>query len=651
MIMQTIKKYLVWLWLVSVPLLLTGFACSVFFVGTDSPLLAPAIISLLAFAALSLFPGLKNGWAIPRSYTFLFVMLFWFWLLASLFWSTVPYVSTIFTIILSILPALFAVFVLAQNAQEWTRIHVLALWLAMVAFAFWALVQFLFLFDQYGPRIHHPFLDPNSMAGLLNLGIAPAIGIFMLAKNRWKMIASVAVLSILYAGLVVTQSRAGFFSCSIASVILLAFCIFRNPDGFPWKKLLFILALAVLVPLIGNSQETLENLVRPTIQETFMETRSLEDRFYLWESTAKMIKDHFWLGTGLATFYFYYPHYRLPLDRSDGFFAHMDPLQFWAETGVMTPLLFYSVLVCILLRTIKAVRAPGIDMRGRLEIVAPFCGMLALTGHAHLNYHLYMPGMLLPLAAMLAYWYLATEKVIGDFSTRIFWKPEGVMKKITIAAMGIVIFFTAGWIIRASAATHMIGQVQKEAAANHREKSERLLSLSGIIAPGSFNRYYEYEARTRLASLWNKSGGMNQEQVKKIYEETMYYLDEAEKRNPVFTTIWDLRARLFYTVDGIVLDDGYERADILLKKVIDWNPLATESRIALATMYKSRGDIQKAIYILESGAQWPRSKGRTDLSFLITLANLKLQTGDQVAYDAYMQEAQRRAQSYGMTIK
>ena len=43
-----ITQYLKWPWLVSVPLLLAGYVCSVFFIGTDSLLFAPSILCLLA---------------------------------------------------------------------------------------------------------------------------------------------------------------------------------------------------------------------------------------------------------------------------------------------------------------------------------------------------------------------------------------------------------------------------------------------------------------------------------------------------------------------------------------------------------------------------------------------------------------------------
>ncbi len=647
----SVKDYLTFPWLLSVPLLLAGFAFSVFFVGTDSVLLAPAILCILGFAFMSLWSYARQGAAvaIPHSNTFIFAMFFWLWLALSLFWSTTPYVSTIFTIIIGLLPGIFAVCVLAPQAEKWVRMHALALWLTIGAFAVWALIQFFFLYEQYGPRINHPMLNPNNLAGLFNMGLFPAMGLFLLARRRLHIVLAGALLVLFYFALIVTQSRGAFYACVLATFILVPVITLRRPDGFPWPKILFIAVVGSLIPFIGDVTHPggLHNLVG----EAAGNTRSMVDRFHLWGSTWEMIKDNFLFGTGLASFFFYYPRYRHIDDRSDGFFAHMDPLQFWAETGIMAPIFFYGVLICVLLRTIAAVKAAGPDIKTRIEVMAPFCGMLALTGHTHMTFHLYMPGMLIPLSLALAYWYMATERALGDAKNRHIWQPPAKHRLAAVGAVVVIAILAGGWVSRTSAATYMMGEVQRETALGNRDLALRKLYLTGLIAPGSYGRYYEYEARFRLSQLWDHAKTMDKAAVRKLYDEALYYLDEAEARNPAFTTLWDLRARLHFVVNGILINDGDLIAIELLQRAIQANPLAADSRVMLANIYKSRGEFQNAMTALESGVRWPRPKGRTDLTFLITLAQLKQQLGDKAAHDAYMNEARKRARSYGMTIQ
>lgn len=650
------KRLLAFPWIVSVPLLLGAFICSVFFVGTDNVLIAPAVIALLTFCGIALYRKPSEGWAVPQSNLFAFAMAFWLWLAIGLFWTTTPYVSTLFTIIVCILPCIFAASIMAKRPDEWVSVHAYAMGLTVCGFAVWALIQFFFLYDKFGPRIHHPFLDPNSLGGLLNLAICPALGLFFALRGRLRVGLAGLAVTALYMALVVSQSRAGFALCIGAALVFLPFALWRNPQGFPWRRLCYTISAAVAVPWLLSGFRgagTLDNLVGSSMAESFTERRSLEDRYYLWQSTWHMIKDHFFFGTGLASFYFYYPHYRNPLDRSDGFFAHMDPLQYWAETGVLTPILFYAVLICALLRTVHALRRlPRENFSLRMKIIAPFCGMLALCAHAHLNYHLYMPGLLLPLSILLSYWYVATEQAMGGSENRWFWNPAGRKQRLAaVAACLMIALLAGGWIARISTSTWIFGQIQQAATANNSERVQDGLRLASVISPRSYGRVAEYEARLRVSKLWGNAAKMDPREVRQVYEEASRYLDEAEKQNPAFTTIWDLRARLNYSVDGILIKDGQDVAIRELKRVLDANPLSVDARIMLSQIYKKRGDLKTAAFILESGAHWPRPKGKTDLSFLINLSQLKSQQGDKQAAALYMQEAQKRAKAYGIVIQ
>ena len=572
----------------------------------------------------------------------------------SLTWSSAPYISTLFTIIVSILPVFFAASIMAYRGQEWVSVHTLMLWVGIFGFAVWAVIQFFFFYGTplVGVRVHHPFLDPNSLGGLMNIGIFPALGLFFLAKGKRNIAVSAIMLCVFFMALVVTQSRGGLVSFGISALVFAPFALVRNPEGFPWKKLAYVVALLLVVPLIGNIYHEgalQENLVSGG---GFVTARSMEDRYYLWSSTLAMIRDNPFLGSGLGSFYFFYPAYRNPLDRSDGFFAHMDPLQYGAEMGIMAPVLFYGTLICILLRTISAVRAAGReDLVTRLHIMAPFCGMLALTGHAHMNYHLYMPGMLIPLACMLAYWYMMTERALGDESTRVIWKPTAKLRWGGVAALAAAVLIVGGWSARATVTTYLMAETQKLSQSGDRQATLDTLKAAGKIAPGSYARYYEYEARIRVNHLWAYSKQMPKDAMSKIYSEAIYYLDEAEKRNPGYTANWDLRARVQYAVSGVLLPDGVELAKKNLRRVLAANPLATDSRIGLANIYAAEGDVRSAVQVMEEGIEWPRKKGKLDLEFLTTLAKLKLQIGDRRAAELYMKEAQARAKRYGMRLQ
>src|SRR6185436_8228459 len=80
--------------------------------------------------------------------------------------------------------------------------------------------QYLFFYKTFGPRIHHPLLDPNNMAALMNMGLLSAAGFYMTAvtprQSGWRL----ALAALFWAALMATQSRSGIF-CAVAGLAVL----------------------------------------------------------------------------------------------------------------------------------------------------------------------------------------------------------------------------------------------------------------------------------------------------------------------------------------------------------------------------------------------------------------------------------------------
>ena len=641
-------RYLCLPWILSAPLLLCGFVPSVFYIGTDSVLFAPAMVSFLLMAGVSLYPNFKNGWSVPKTATVLFVLALWLWLFLAQFWSGVPFLSTLFTVLLSVLPALFLILILAPAPQKFMRIHFYLMGAALLGFALWALIQFFFLFETFGPRIKHPMLDPNNFAGLFELALLPSLALFLAARQKGSSVIWAVVMTVFYMALLVTQSRGGFIASAMSAVVLLGYTAWARPGL--WPRILIAVAVAIFVPVAINFYG--EGVLKTNLMGIYgiTELNTYTDRVLLWKSTWEMIKDHFWLGTGLGTFYYYYPSYRYPNDLSDGFFAHTDSLQLWAETGVLSFVLFYTVLTCVLLRTIRALRAAQED-RLRMKIIGAFCGMLALALHTHLTFHLYLPGISVPLAVLMAYWYVQTDKALGEKAGRVFFVPSRkvflISSFVAVIAAGIV----GGWCIRTAVAIDIMNDVEAEIYTGDKEVARARMIGVKFWAPDNYDRYYEYEARFRIDDLWLNIGSMSPDKARKIYEEALYYLDEAEKRNIANTRLWDLRARLFEVVDGKLLSNGNDKAVVLLQRVLKENPLAVDSRVELSNLHKRRGEMQMALKVLEEGTIWPAVKGQSDIKFLLAFAALKLEMGDKATHDRIIAEAKKRAIRYGMTVK
>lgn len=619
-------------WIVTVPLLLAAYTLGVYFRGTDNVLFMPAIVSLMGLSLFALMPGLKRGWRIPRSLVFVTVVLFWSYVSISVLWSTVPYNSVFFALIIGILPFLFVVFTLAPEPVKWLKIHGSVLGGAAAILSIWAGIQFFFFYEEYGPRIHHPMLNPNNLAVLFNMTLFPCLALLFYARKRPHIIAAFLLLMLVFMALLVTQSRGAILSFWIALVPFLFFC--RKCEGLNWFRFITVCTgfgiLFLVVDHISGGMLA-GNIAKVS---RGLELASAVDRLELWKSTWQMIKEHPWLGTGLGTFFYYYPAYRSRIDRSDGFFVHMDPLQFWEEMGVIAPILFYAVLIAVLYVTVKAIRVLPVDSSMRLWVMAPFCGLLALAGHTHITFHLYILIVMIPAGFLLAWWFIATEKILGEDRVTIRIKETSV-KWLSAFLVIVLYLFIASWLARAAYATHLLNE--SNILMNHGNWTagyEKVL-IADKVAPDSYSRPYEYHAKYRLALLWDNATRRSREERKALYDQALMYVNKAIDRNPATTHLWNYKALILFS--GREFDpEAQDKAIALLNETIEANPMLIDARLGLAKIYQAQGELRKALDILEGGLGRFVPKNQTTINFFLEIAKLRLQLGDKKGYEEMM---------------
>jgi O-antigen ligase/Tfp pilus assembly protein PilF len=628
----------------SILCLAAAFGLALFYHGTPDVTYGPMMVMAGFAGILFLAPGLKNGWSMPRSFTAAAIGAWWLFLAASLLWSQTPYISFYFFLIFSILPFLFFAFVIAPEPERACRSASLCLFAVISGIALWAIIQFLFLFDEYGARIRHPFFDPNSMAALLNMGLIPALAFLMTAQERRAVIAGGVLYALFAAALAATQSRGGMIAAATAVIVLFPFFNARplRDHARRWSAAIVIGITAPFAVWIYDMQIH----GRHTMKAVFGgDGGSMMDRGALWGSTWNMIRDHFWTGTGLASFSYHYPAYRLPVDRSDGYFAHMDPLQLAAEMGILAPILFYIVLTAILIRTIRAVR--GVEGVLRLHIVMPFCAMLAVVLHTHLNYHLYMPAILIPLAVALSYWYLMTERAMGE--TRSIIPMSSLTRRLAIAVIALPLLLAAAWSVRASMSTYHLSRAETFLNVNDIKAGQEEVEKAAFWGPASKPQIAQYESRWRRQALQMNGTAMTADERRKLYNEAQAALDEMERLQPSLSLVHTARAKLYYAAQGHgLITDGYERALESLEEALKANPLDIDARNSMAQIYMRNGEFRRALAVMAEGLKWPRPKGQADINYLAVTAELYRQAGNEKAFQNLIEEARRRAAAYGL---
>ncbi|MCB9987753.1 MAG: O-antigen ligase family protein [Rhodospirillales bacterium] len=617
-----------------------AFAASLFFQGTTSILFVPALVGMIFYGVVIWRPFSGTDRHIPRSATALLLSLFWLYMAVSLFWSTVPYISMLFFFIISSFPFVFFILVSAPDPYKAALTAGGVALTVLAGIAVWAVIQFFFLYDVYGPRIHHPMLNPNNLAAVFNMAFFTALGLYLLAQGRAYIAATFFLVVLFFLALLVTQSRGALLIVILVLPVFLL--LLRSSSVFVLGKSVMFLPVAfvcaVLVHMLGYGKLGKYMAGLPYMGGS----HSVVDRLSLWDSTWHMLLDHPWIGTGLATFSYYYGGYRDLHDMSDGYFAHMDPLQFGAEMGFAAPLLFYAFLLAVLVRTVMALRRDRCrsDAFLKARIAVPFLALTTLILHTHISFHLYMSAVLIPAACLLAYWYLATEEALGARRFVI-----GQLKARRRLDVILILLFTlsAVWIMRAGASTYFANKAQEYMGRQQIAEGNAAIDSLCRYAPSNIHYCLEYRAKSLIERLARERARLSPEEKKKLYEEALGYLNAEEKMASALFHIWNIRAQLYFLAQGDIIPDGYARAEVDLKRVLVVNPLFIDGRIGLANIYKQQGNPQKALALLEDGLRWPWRRSPVMVHYLMDAANLRKQLGDEATYQMYFLRAKTLA--------
>lgn len=595
-------------------LLLVSLLCGLFFSGLQSILYAPAIIALLAFALLAILPGCWGSLRVPSSPFALAVLAFWFYVTLSLSWSTVPFSSLVTYLVACVLPLSFFALLLAQDRLLWLRCCAVAVLGAGMMLAGWAVIQGLFLQEVYY-RAHHPLQNPNNLGELLALGFFAILPLYLLPPPRDKTRRSglnnfigLAGAGLFFAGMLATESRTALFATLLALPLLL---FLMRAEGRRIVILLAVLAGLSGVMHIARDGRLLHRVTNITTagsgEDTFKQRRAL------WTAALAIARDHGPKGTGLGTFYLYYPSYRQPLaDDSAGSWVHNDPLQFAAEMGWPAPALFYLILILAVARTARALPHAPPRSRQRAAIAAPFCALLTLGVAAHTDFPFYIMPVTLCAGLLLAVWYDATARALAlapaaarqmtDRTVRFHGWQQSFAGIMTIAVAAMLALMAAS----SAAGTHYVIAAQKELRQGHYGQFMNFLNKADQYGPASFIDPAVHNAGLFIDTLIPPAGLLSPHEQAAIKEQALALLAHAERFNPAWAEINYKRGRL-YEVTGAygLTPDGADKAAAEYRIAIGKNPLHYRARETLAQLLSAAGDPAAAFDILAAGLEYP----------------------------------------------
>ncbi len=598
-----------------------AFIIGIFFRGLDQVLFTPALLCVLLMAALMLAGGLRRGWDFPAAVSTGFLALFWLWMTWALAWSSVPQVSTVFTLLIGSIPLLVFATIQHSRAVELVRAQTVAITGVMVIVALWALTQFFFLHDLAGSRIHHPMLNTNNLAVLLVMAMFPMMLWFHRAPG-WKSVFPGACLVLLVMAMMTTQSRGGLLGlvCGVGVCGIFCFPLIRQQARrFIWLFAAILCGVTVLFSMIDMREEAIRFMGGGNAMA------SVNERFLLLGSGLRMMMDHPFPGIGLGAFYLAFPPYRHANDLSDGYFLHVDPIQFGIEMSPVATVLFYAFCTALLLRTVFAVRAAQ-DMHARTAILLPFASLLALLVNIHVNFDLYMLPALMAAALMIGAWFLATEQVLGPARMRMTLKNHAHMAFL-IPVFILAFLLAPIWLVRAGVGVQEANLASAAISKGDIHAAQTHIDRAMKYGVPSYYRVYHLDSMWRVHMLRTQFFALTAMERAVLFNTALQSSDMALRYNPYYVHSLNQKALLYVLGYPRLATDGLERAQTILQQSLTIDPLSFDARMGLAKVMVMQNRKEQAIQVLEDGFYWNAMRRYAPVPYRQLLIQLKKDTG------------------------
>ena len=217
--------------------------------------------------------------------------------------------------------------------------------LALLQYAGW--VNWLFpVFDGYDQRAYSVFGNQDLLGAFAALGFVVALHTIAVARRAWLPLMAVVVLM---AALLVSGSRSAWAAAAVGALVSVA----TRP--IPAKRVFVLVAAAAVLMVVWTGW-------LPRASGTFgAEDTGWRARVLFWNAGARMAADYWLLGVGPGNFVFWSPTYQgLAIAEpvlSEPFsntiltvYAHSDPLEIVAETGVIGALFALWMVARVMLR-------------------------------------------------------------------------------------------------------------------------------------------------------------------------------------------------------------------------------------------------------------------------------------------------------------
>jgi len=417
---------------------------------------------------------------------------------------------------------------------------------------------------------------------------------FLLEQTKRNRILYFFLLTILYATLMICQSRGIWISISLTLILALYIIIkFKFYEIFKRnKKWLFLLLITFLVVTTIYSTDNPLNKSVITVPQRAISTfdekdPSINTRLLFWKTTLEMIKDRPIFGSGIGTFKMNYLIYQADFLESNPYYikysgkareAHNEYLQMWAELGIVGLMIFIGIILMFYSLIIDYLKENDSD-KDKTIVFGLVLGITCFLIHSLFTFPLHVPALGVTFFTLLGLTVIYTRKInlpktdSGNSKKELKLKNKGLKIALTIIVLVIMI-----WVINLVAVKPYIAELKYFNGMRHNVDKNYTKSLPDFQYAAQL---YPYNGKI-LHALGATYYHLNE------YKQAIYYLQEAKK--------YMIDVNTFYVL-GLSYSklNMYKEEEEEFKHAIYLDPKISKAYIDLAYLYAKQEEYDKAI--------------------------------------------------------
>jgi O-antigen ligase/Tfp pilus assembly protein PilF len=334
-------------------------------------------------------------------------------------------------------------------------------------------------FDPYLSDLHSltsTIGQKNWISNYLAMIFPVVFSYFLLEKSKKNKILYFFLLSILYATLMICQSRGIWISISLilifAIYIIIKFNLLKIFQEN--KKWLTLLLVTFLIITIIYSTDNLLNKSAITVLQRALSTfdeqdPSINTRLLIWKTTLEMIKDRPIFGSGIGTFKMNYLNYQAEFLKNNPYYiqysgkareAHNEYLQMWAELGIIGLGIFIGIILMFYSLIIDYLKKNDSD-KDKIIVLGLVLGITCFLIHCLFTFPLHVPALGITFFTLVGLTVIYTRKInlpktdSDNIPKEIKLKNKGIKIALTV----IVLIFMI-WAINLLAVRPYIAEIQ-----------------------------------------------------------------------------------------------------------------------------------------------------------------------------------------------